>query len=52
MNAYLLVDISLGVVGRLVLLVDNGILGSREAGSGGNVSVLSDRLLKVSILEV
>jgi hypothetical protein len=33
-----LVDIGLGVVGDLVLLVDNGILGG--AGTGGNLSIV------------
>lgn len=44
-DMYLLVDISLGVVGSLVDLVSKGVLCSSGAGSDGCVSILGDRLL-------
>lgn len=40
-----LVDISLGVVGELVLLVDNGILGGAGTGRDLGVVVLGDVLV-------
>lgn len=40
-----LVDISLGVVGKLVLLVDESILGSAGAGGDVGIAVLSDALV-------
>lgn len=44
----LLVDISLGVVGRLVHLVSDGVLGSGGTGGEGCVRVLSDLCEDVS----
>lgn len=38
-------DISLGVVGKLVLLVDESILGSAGAGGDVGIAVLSDALV-------
>ena len=38
-------DISLGVVGSLILLVDEGILSGRETGADTCVRVLSDALV-------
>jgi len=39
------VDISLGVVGGLVGLVSNGILGSSGTGAQARIAVLSDALV-------
>lgn len=38
-------DISLSIVGRLVLLIDKSVLASSQAGREGCIVVLGDRLV-------
>ncbi len=44
-SKHTLVDISLGVVGRLVELVSNGILGSGGTAAQGSIGILGDLLV-------